>query len=440
MFSLGTNNQLRKRILSEMFVTRRPLIKRSSRLSNSIRNGQRKTSDKLYLSILAVGGMGLFMYEFNLFEKFFPTTTRLLRKSGTSILREFEKGSGLEDSFSLDANTCTRLKLENDLQLLLFGEDSEGRIKSKPFNIHLNKHYLILTGKEGVGKTTSIKKALVHNKDPYYGWKFIKLFGETEVPLGAIYLTCPDSFPAFVYQLQNQLNYYPTITTMMRKMINHSLPEERLEIVFNEISNQLIDAARTFHSKYKRPQILVLDDLDNLVESYPSVAPLLKTIAKKGAETGHLKVVFITAKSAIRSQLSSNNSIIYEVDELTPEEAETYMLSARLHSLKRDSPMTEEALSRERTVVKRVVHELAGGLLALIECYLVTLPIAEPSQSKALIDPIDNFKRCTDAEMKVAMDQLSLWGINREHIFFQQLVRSCSITEDEALHLGLSVE
>jgi ABC-type dipeptide/oligopeptide/nickel transport system ATPase component len=314
-----------------------------------------------------------------------------------SILESFVQGKGLEDGFQEADKEADipRETLQKDLNIILFPEKS--------------KHYAVIVGKAGCGKSTAIRKTLSSSSEPR----------------GAVYFNCPEIPEAFSTELMKILDFVPNVDVSAgaRRFLERSSKEEKpidlsLEpkASFLVLRSNLLYSAKVYKEKFKRPAVLVIDSVDILAEKKADFLSLLQDFAKECADRGILRIVFVctTNSSALpllmsRSSWSRAQKPAYEVGEIPDDVAMEYLM--------------EEGNNIPKELAKNVVSNLTGGSFTLLS------------------DFICNYKerKISFEEMEEIMDQsteisLKKMKIDPQSAFFQHLVANQSIKADKALN------
>ncbi|RHZ81271.1 hypothetical protein Glove_122g7 [Diversispora epigaea] len=94
---------------------------------------------------------------------------------------------------------------------------------------------------------------------------------------------------------------------------------------------QLLRAANYYMKKYKRPMVLVLDQVDRIAKKDPVFLGILQDFAKDSADGGTLVIVFIASEGLVPQIMKSRRSAWsraitpFEVGDISDEEAVKFL-------------------------------------------------------------------------------------------------------------------
>nr|CAG8569419.1 11351_t:CDS:2 [Entrophospora candida] len=187
----------------------------------------------------------------------------------------------------------------------------------------LNSRYFLILGEPGTGKTTLIQSTILNLQEPK----------------GVVHFVCPSNVKEFAKNLAEHLNceLYPfklrdiVVPNAIRKeQDNHSEYSN-----WNLLSMQLLNTARNYMKKYKRPIVLILDQVDRIAMNDQKFIEILQDFAKVCADEGSLIVVFIASEGLVpqimrsRSSRESDKGLdLLDSEELESDESDTGSSSA----------------------------------------------------------------------------------------------------------------
>jgi ABC-type dipeptide/oligopeptide/nickel transport system ATPase component len=314
-----------------------------------------------------------------------------------SILEAFIQGKGLEDGFQEadEGANVPRETLQKDLAIILFPQTS--------------KHYAVIVGRAGCGKSTVIRKTLSSSPEPR----------------GAVYFNCPEIPEAFATELMKILDFVPNVDVSAgaRRFLERSSKEEKpidfsLEpkASFLVLRNNLLYSAKVYKEKFKRPAVLVIDSVDILAEKKADFLALLQDFAKECADRGILRIVFVCTTNGpalpllmSRSSWSRAQKPAYEVGEIPDEAAVEYL--------------TKEGKNIPEELAKKVVSNLTGGSFTLLSDFICNYKERQLSYEET--------EEIMDQSTEISLKKMK---IDPQSAFFHQLVANQFITTDKALN------
>ncbi|CAG8852241.1 38157_t:CDS:2, partial [Gigaspora margarita] len=190
-----------------------------------------------------------------------------------NITNVFKKGKVYQEADQLISNKLVkRENLENSLKKIL--------------QLSLNRYFLIV-GEHGTGKTTLVQNTILN----------------LQVPKGVVHFECPSNAKEFANNLSKHLNceLYPfnlrdiivqwTTNAIRRGQDGHSEYSS-----WNILSMQLLKAAKYYKEKYRRPMVLILDQVDRIAKKDHEFLGMLQDFAKDCADRGSLVIIFIASE------------------------------------------------------------------------------------------------------------------------------------------------
>ena len=309
-----------------------------------------------------------------------------------SVLRAFEEGRGLEP---LDKRSMIDRKalVENLLPILQPEESS---------------NYVVIVGEKGTGKTTAVRQALA----------------ALERPRGAVYIDCPETADEFSVSLAGLIGFRGQldITGGAKRRLESTTKEEKVPdpkdeplATFKRLRRPLIDAAATFKAKNGRPMVLVIDSTDFLAKQCPVFLGFLQDFAKKRADAGDLRIVFISSDGSAlpllmaRSSWSRAKKPPFEIGEIPDDRAVEYL--------------TKKGVREDEAKV--AVANLTGGLFVALNDFATSS--LEGMTYEQLVEQRDRALRLRLIDSKVPI----------RHALFQHLAKHQSVEIDKARDLGM---
>jgi len=356
---------------------------------------KRATVVNILLGSLAVGGTGYYLYKSKSSpDSLLPSMT----PPEDIILNAFKVGKGF-DSFQAedDLADVKRAKLEEEILKILLPERS--------------KHYVVVVGENGCGKSTIVRKVL-------------SSFPE---PKGVVYFDCPFNPKEFSTKFLKLLEYKPSLKVSegARRYIENTTKEEKDPDVrseplssFSLLGDDLFAAAAAFKSEHKRPMVLVLDSVDRLAKGTPEFLAYLQDFAKDCADRGNLRVVFITSDGSAlpllmsRSAWSRVEKPPFEVGEISDVDAISYL---------KKRGITPD-------LAEKVVKEITGGLFVMLNDFV-------SNHQKGI--KYEEIQQILNAKTNIDMIDLQ---ISENHILFKRLIANAKVRIDEARALGMPHE
>ena len=309
-------------------------------------------------ALITLAGLGI-LQSFNV-----PVMPQL-EPAADSVLRAFEEDRGLEP-FDKSSMIDRKALVDNLLPILQPAESNS---------------YVVIFGEIGTGKTTAVRQALA----------------ALERPRDVVYIDCPvtaDDFPVYLAELIGA-----------KRRIESTTNEDEPLATFRKLRQPLIDAAATFKAKNGRPMVLVIDSTDLLAKQCPAFLGILQDFAKKCADGGHLRIVFISSDGSAlplmmaRSSWSRAENPPFEIGEIPDDQAVEY--------LTKNGVREDEA--------KVAVANLTGGLI-------ISLNNFASSSLKGM-----TYEQCAEQQDRALRERLIDSKIPLRHALFQHLAKHKSV-------------
>ncbi|RIB30803.1 P-loop containing nucleoside triphosphate hydrolase protein [Gigaspora rosea] len=224
-----------------------------------------------------------------------------------NMVNAFNKGKIYrEDNLPVIEKLVKRENLENALKKIL--------------QFPLQKYFLIL-GEHGTGKTTLVQNTILNLQEPK----------------GVVYFECPSNVKEFAKNLSKHLNceLYPfKLRDVFVQWIANSIRKEQVDHSeysnWNLLSMQLLNTAHHYMKEYKRPIVLVLDQVDRIAKRDPMFFEILQDFAKDCADRGTLVIVFIASDGLVPRVMQSRSAwsrakIPFEVGDISDDEAMEFL-------------------------------------------------------------------------------------------------------------------
>ena len=243
--------------------------------------------------------------------------------------------NGVDGDVRVDDNaTVARPELLNQLLTIL---------QPKP----TASQYYIILGESGVGKSTAVRQTIKQLEDPR----------------GVIYIMAPSAdSSAFVARLAETTKYRKAVDFWGR--LRRYIADDRVTVsevsvgLWPRLEKKLLEVGKAYLAKYKRPPVLVIDAADKIYKEDPKLLFHIQALAKDGADSGCLRVVFVISETSAFEMLDSHShasrSEVFLVDEIEDNEAVEYLDSKDVK--KKDAT---DAVAR-----------ITGGRFALLNSYV----------------------------------------------------------------------
>nr|CAG8568349.1 3407_t:CDS:2 [Entrophospora candida] len=180
-----------------------------------------------------------------------------------------------------------------DQSMLIKRETLENEMKSI-LQPSLGGCYCLIVGEHGTGKIALIRKTILNLQEPK----------------GVVLFECPTDAKAFATNLAKHLNCFTW----------HAGQEEHLEYhTWNLLQEHLIKTAFCYMEEYKRPMVLVLDQVDRIAKRDQEFLGILQDFAKDCADKHALVIIFVASEGLVPQLMRS--IIPLEVGDISDEEA-----------------------------------------------------------------------------------------------------------------------
>lgn len=261
------------------------------------------------------------------------------------------------------------------------------------------RQYAIVVGESGTGKSTAVREAV----------------RSLPSPKGVVYFSAPELVASFSVQLAAAVRYAPPFDPLA-SVLNQlggqaSSSRSAGGTAWPELRYALAAAAARFFAKHGRPAVLVIDAADYVAEKSPAMFGDLQDFAKVCADTGSLRVVFVTSEGAALPLMRASSAWSralppYEVQDIDDALAVEYLVDQGV----------------ARPTAEDVVRTVTGGRFELL------LRVASASAAA----PLAALRRALDARSNAVLKRS---GLGPSHAFFRALVASGRVMEDAALDL-----
>ncbi|RIA98869.1 P-loop containing nucleoside triphosphate hydrolase protein [Glomus cerebriforme] len=312
--------------------------------------------------ILSTTGVGIVTYYF--YSKKSPSA-RVKKMSNVFKKGKFEETANPK-------NLVERKDLEDTL--------------SKILQPSLHNYYLIM-GTHGTGKTTLIQNTILKLKKPK----------------GVVHFKCPSDVNEFSKELAKHLDceLYPD-AGRQSKYADWSL-----------LRRQLVSTAHYYMKTYKRPMVLILDQIDRIAKKDPEFLGILQDFAKDYADKGSIIIVFVSSESLIPRLLQSRSAwsraTTLQIGDISDEAAVKFLQDSGI----------------EENISKYAVKYLTGGRFTLLNLF----------QNKYKMTPknvLEEYKKHLFMSIKEDMRSMKL---PKNHKIFIKLIESHAIDIDQATNI-----
>ncbi|RHZ60327.1 hypothetical protein Glove_355g68 [Diversispora epigaea] len=307
--------------------------------------------------ILFTTGIGILAYY--LYLTYESLDARVKKMSNV-----FEKGKINQKIKMFSKNLIKRENLENTLIQIL--QDFSG-----------GNYYLIM-GEHGTGKSTLIRNTILKLKEPK----------------GVVHFECPSEMNNFTKELANHLDSHKGFTWYIKPVENSKYP------TWNLLKAQLVNMSYYYEEKYKRPVVLVLDQVDRIAKKDSEFLGILQDFAKDCADNYSLVIIFVASEGLVSRLLQSRSawsraSISFEVGDIPDEEAVKFLQNFAI----------------DPKIAERVVKYLTGGRFALLNQF--------QKLNRYRINSFEEFKMKLFKQIKKDLDMIE-FSIN--HKIFTKLI------------------
>jgi len=236
-----------------------------------------------------------------------------------------------------------------------------------------SKQYFVILGEKGVGKSTAVRQTIKQLEDPR----------------GVIYMMAPNAAASFfVSQLAQTVNYRKALNLFGRAWTlvtgdSDSGEEDASDSRWGRLQRKLLEVGKAYLTKHNRPPVLVIDAADKIYKEDPKLLFHIQALAKDGADSGCLRVVFVISETSAFEMLQSHShasrSKMFLVGEIKDDEAVDYLVS--------------KGINKENAT--DAVARITGGRFALLNSY------ASAHQDGMTNDQVlVNYKRATKITLK----------------------------------------
>ncbi|CAG8532037.1 11459_t:CDS:2 [Scutellospora calospora] len=250
-----------------------------------------------------------------------------------------------QDKNMADVFKKGKIYREIDLPKLVKRENLENALK-EILQLSFQKYFLI-SGEHGTGKTTLVQNVILNLQEPK----------------GVIHFECPSDVKEFAKNLSKYLDcqLYPfKLQDIIMQLTTNAIRKEQdghsEYSNWNLLSMQLLRTANYYMKKYKRPIVLILDQVDRIAKDDPKFLRILQDFAKDCADKGTLVIVFIASEGLVPQIMKSRSawsraSIPFQVGDISDEEAVKFLQDSGI-----DKKKAEDA-----------VKYLTGGRFTLLK-------------------------------------------------------------------------
>ena len=227
-----------------------------------------------------------------------------------------------------------RPELEQDLGKMFLTKPADG------FN-----RFGVIIGLSGCGKTHAVREVCnrLHKGVLYYEVDVADTFTKKLGQEIGMKLSATGFFDVLLGYISNSYRHH------------HSLPNDQVAAI-GKVFEILEESAGVYAKKYQQIPVLFIDGVDILAKHTPKLCEVLITLAKIMANNNKLKVVLVSSEGTIMPHLkrlsAANRASVYEVNDVTDEEATAYLI-------KREVPKDK---------AENVVKCVGGRLVYLQSC------------------------------------------------------------------------
>ena len=209
-----------------------------------------------------------------------------------------------------------------------------------------SQHYFVILGEKGVGKSTAVRQTIK----------------QLEGPRGVIYVMAPSaSANAFLNRLTTATRYREPVGFFERTRRRATGSTGNVAVssgLWDVLEKKLLEVGKAYLAKYKRPPVLVIDAADKIYKKDPDLLFDIQALAKDGADSGCLRVVFVISETSAFEMLESHShasrSRTFLVGEIEDDEAVDYLVS--------------KGINKENAT--DAVARITGGRFALLNDYV----------------------------------------------------------------------
>ena len=234
------------------------------------------------------------------------------------------------------------------------------------------EQYFVILGEKGVGKSTAVRQTIKQLEDSR----------------GVIYIMAPSAdSSAFVARLAETTKYRKAVDFWGR--LRRHIADDRASVseasvgLWPRLEKKLLEVGKAYLAKYKRPPVLVIDAADKIYKKDPDLLFDIQALAKDGADSGCLRVVFVISETSAFEMLESHShasrSEVFVVGEIEDNEAVEYLVSKDINKKN-----ATDAVAR-----------ITGGRFALLNSY-----VSAHQRGVTNDQVLANYKRATKSTLK----------------------------------------
>ena len=338
-----------------------------------------KNRARMYIGGVAVAGVGVYYGFVHESEEGVTSAMVTLFEEGT-----IRSWCTEEDGIA----SVARVQLHEELNLLLHPQTSDS--------------YCVVHGENGTGKSTAVRQTIASLEDPK----------------GVIYMmTPPCGASQFVPHIARAVGYREAIDipAYLRRRLQGVTKEEggprQPDVAWRLLISKIMEVAAAYKLKHGRPAVLVIDDADIIAKENPAFLTLLQTAAKNGADTGTLRIVFVSSEGHALPLLQAHShwsrGRVHEVGDIEDEEAVKYLVDVK---------------EVDETRASEAVEKITGGRFALLNEF------ARDSQKKTNEAILEELHDTTK-------ERLLLLGVKADHELFQMILHPEPLRSADAARL-----
>ena len=211
---------------------------------------------------------------------------------------------------------------------------------------------------------------------------------QLEDPRGVIYIMAPSAdSSAFVARLAETTKYRKAVDFWGR--LRRHIADDRVSVsevsvgLWPRLEKKLLEVGKSYLAKYKRPPVLVIDAVDKIYKKDPDLLFDIQALAKDGADSGCLRVVFVISETSAFEMLQSHShasrSEVFVVGEIEDNDAVEYLVS--------------KGINKKNAI--DAVARITGGRFALLNSY-----VSAHQRGVTNDQVLTNYKRATKSTLK----------------------------------------
>ena len=264
-----------------------------------------------------------------------------------------------------------------------------------------SKEYGIIIGHHGVGKSTLVRKAI----------------RSLESPKGVVYFLTPENLEAsFMSDFRKALGFrvpivlWPYLRRWFFQQPQPTIdlpPEADPKKYWNPIREKLTEVALRYRQKHGQPAVLVIDGADIIVKQNQPFFSVLQDFAKASADSGDLRVVFVSSDGTAVDFLQSRSAI---------SRAEAPLVIPGVPDDEAVKYLVDKGLKNNQA--KSAVHEVTGGSFVKMNDY-----VREVNKGQT-------HEEIVRSEQTVIRYELKDLGLDAKLELFEQLVKQGSLPAD----------